>query len=669
MCKTISNIIGSLLILFASLYASNANAVDLVLDGSKTMLSGTECGLATYRFGTQTSYSGKQLDLIMEVTEEDNDYVGPCVQLTGNQVSLYLKDTDAGDNVAYMDLKFTVVEKGTRTPVPVDRILVTNFDLDSNGDPYYSLSDDVYYKDADGAYISSNSAVQYSEGSFYGKYNVKMRGKTSGDCNDGTTTTDVTCRAAAIWINGENGPNTVSTIYARAQNDNAYGTYAPQTAMRLIQFSFELVHFQGLVTAGTDYGDAPNSYGSTGHKTDVNIGLGHGEIADSEAAHQGSDNADADDKSTNGFDDENAVFLNEKSLDGQTLNAETTENLSILTFGSGYLNAWIDWNRDGDFNDANEQIINKYRVSTTSVATNTIPLDIPGSMVSGKSFMRVRFSTDSNVGPSGYSSSPGEVEDYMVVLAVKDYDYGDAPDGLDIFNYGVAKHVMNGPSKLGIGRNKPEKDSETEVSSWKSDWDGKMKGKHKGWFDKFKKNNKSNERSPIEVTDGDGEEEDGLTKEKFIWKNAESCSGLMPDGTHGTINMDSQTFCLELEASNESNVAAQLVAWVDFDNNGVFDDPAERSVVNVDADPANDATQGNVPAGTSNEKVVVYWNNLSEPVDEVSTFIRMRLTTDPAFKSNHSPDPIAVATDGEVEDSAITLKPYSSLEVQTDNNL
>jgi uncharacterized repeat protein (TIGR01451 family) len=810
---TLISLIFSFLYLFIP---TNAQAVDLVLNGTKTLLSGVECGVSKYRFGTTSSYNGKQLDLILDVLEEDNDYFGPCVQLTGNQVSFYLRDEDAGDNIAYMDLKFTVVEKGTLTPVEVDRILVTNFDLDRSDSLSLSATDDVYYRNADGAYISNNSLVQYSEGAFYGgKYNVKMRGRTSGNCNDSTSTTDVTCRAAAIWINGENGVNKISTIYARAQNDNAYGTSANRNYLRLIQFSFELIHFENLVTVASDYGDAPNSYGSAGHKLSANIGMGFGEIADNENAHQASNQANSDDNDTGAgnFDDENAVTLNGQDLNGQILQAETSKNLTVKTFGAGYLSGWIDWNRDGDFNDSDEQFLDDFHITTTSIGSNTIPINIPAHIRNGDSFIRFRYTTVQGIAASGYSTKPGEVEDYHIVLQVTedhgdapaiygdaihsfpatpsvylgsvvpdneltantpldgtgddkatddedalnklpaintdsssytlnipctgnatvaawidfnrnnifdvnerqsavcsatsvtlswtslnaltagktyvririasnadevanpdgwasdgevedyaltivppDYDYSDAPnDGTD-FNYGIAKHLLPADPKLFIGAIKPSKDDDTEFAGWQQEWVNN--GKHKNWFG-FKKfpflSGNGQSTSPLPDVVGDGTEEDGMTHTAFGWKNGANCTGTLPDGTQGTVTMTDTLYCITVNANNNLSIAAQLVGWIDFNQNGEFDDPGERSVVNLDADINNDATQGNVPAGSTNQPIVIYWNNQTKVSGDLNTFIRLRLTSDPIFKSNHSPDPVGIASNGEVEDSALTV--------------
>ncbi len=223
-----------LIMFFLTIQASFG--VSIVLDGSKTILSGHDCSTATYRFGTKTSYNGDNLDIILEVTDEDNDYLGgACVDTQNGVVSFHIRDRDYSNNIASMDLKFTVVKQGTLSPINVDMLTVTNFDLDSN-DNGGTETDDVYYKNPLETLISSDSDVLLQSGEFYdNEYDVKLRGKNDGNCNDSATLTELSCRAGAIWKNS-------SSIYARVQNDNAYGQYYNpynNDAHRLIQFSFE----------------------------------------------------------------------------------------------------------------------------------------------------------------------------------------------------------------------------------------------------------------------------------------------------------------------------------------------------------------------------------------------------------------------------------------------
>ena len=172
-------IFGSLLVpffLLSPLFTPNAQAVSIELDGTRSVTSGSDCGIATYRFGSTSTFDGKQLVILVEVLDEDNEYSGgQCIAIDSltNLLAVNIRDKDAGDNVAYMDLRITVVEKGTTTPLEVDRLTITGFDLDI-GDSRFSGTDDIYLGSPDGVYITSDSQVQYSQGSFFGgQYQAK----------------------------------------------------------------------------------------------------------------------------------------------------------------------------------------------------------------------------------------------------------------------------------------------------------------------------------------------------------------------------------------------------------------------------------------------------------------------------------------------------------------
>ncbi len=86
--------------------------------------------------------------------------------------------------------------------------------------------------------------------------------------------------------------------------------------------------------------------------------------------------------------------------------------LTVIAAGSGILNAWIDWNRDGNWSDPGEQILTNV---TTANETNTFILDVPATFVSGQTFARFRISSEADLAPTGLARD-GEVEDYAVVL-------------------------------------------------------------------------------------------------------------------------------------------------------------------------------------------------------------------------------------------------------------
>ncbi len=91
----------------------------------------------------------------------------------------------------------------------------------------------------------------------------------------------------------------------------------------------------------------------------------------------------------------------------------TTANITVNVSASCFLDAWVDWNRDGDWNDAGENIAFGTAMST---GNNSLNVPVPAGASLGTSFARFRVSTSgSGSAPFGPGAS-GEVEDYQVNL-------------------------------------------------------------------------------------------------------------------------------------------------------------------------------------------------------------------------------------------------------------
>ena len=76
-----------------------------------------------------------------------------------------------------------------------------------------------------------------------------------------------------------------------------------------------------------------------------------------------------------------------------------------------YWKAWVDYNNDGDFNDAGETILDTYGSFSSVAATVTIPASVP----LGPKRMRIAMSYDPTL-TTCPSSIWGEVEDYTFVI-------------------------------------------------------------------------------------------------------------------------------------------------------------------------------------------------------------------------------------------------------------
>ncbi len=217
----------------------------------------------------------------------------------------------------------------------------------------------------------------------------------------------------------------------------------------------------GLVLA-TDFGDAPESYGNagslyepswrdgavTGRKTDVfsnNVTLASMHVGqsasslgldiDAEPYQAYSDDARGDDRNT---DDEDGITGSVRIPAAPGL----TWSQQVACTGDGELYGWIDWNRNGTFEDAersgwqdanhdgqfeaSERGLGPACSNGVATLTWTIPEDVSVNQASPwedvSTFMRLRITKDRDPdgapiqpGPTGITAH-GEVEDYQVSL-------------------------------------------------------------------------------------------------------------------------------------------------------------------------------------------------------------------------------------------------------------
>jgi len=160
---------------------------------------------------------------------------------------------------------------------------------------------------------------------------------------------------------------------------------------------------------GLDWGDAPDPTYPT---LAINNGARHvtdrvtylGTSYDVEPDGMPSISAAGDD--LNRTDDEDGVKI-------PVLRRGNTANLLITaSVGGAYLNAWFDFNADGDWMDNGEYVIQAVQLAAGG---NILPLTIPSSAITDTTYARFRFSTTSGLNFNGLAND-GEVEDYRIVI-------------------------------------------------------------------------------------------------------------------------------------------------------------------------------------------------------------------------------------------------------------
>jgi uncharacterized repeat protein (TIGR01451 family) len=160
---------------------------------------------------------------------------------------------------------------------------------------------------------------------------------------------------------------------------------------------------------GIDHGDAPDpTYptlsASDGARHPFDGVLYLGSLVDGEADGQPTASADGDD--LDGTDDDDGVTLTSALRLG--LNA----TLDITASATGLLNAWVDFNADGDWNDAGEQV---FTDTALTAGSNSLQVAVPLDAMLGTTFARFRCDSTGGLAPTGLAAD-GEVEDYALTL-------------------------------------------------------------------------------------------------------------------------------------------------------------------------------------------------------------------------------------------------------------
>ena len=163
-----------------------------------------------------------------------------------------------------------------------------------------------------------------------------------------------------------------------------------------------------------DFGDAAASFGTQAAANGARHGLNSGEAirlggrVDSEPDGVPSASADSDDGG--GQSDEDGVRLLHPLVAGEAAEVDIEIN------GSGFLSAWVDFNRD-DVWTADDQIFSNLLVDEhTETLSFLVPQDLANEHYGSTTTARFRVSTQPIESPHGYAAD-GEVEDHLFAVA------------------------------------------------------------------------------------------------------------------------------------------------------------------------------------------------------------------------------------------------------------
>jgi hypothetical protein len=280
--------------------------------------------------------------------------------------------------------------------------------------------------------------------------------------------------------------------------------------------------------AGLDFGDAPDTYSTTlaanGARHIVVPGFSLGATIDAEVNGQPSAGANGDGA------DEDGVALPAGSIIKTCASNTLTVNLTNTAAQSTpKLDAWIDFDGDGHFDDPRDRVATALALVSGS---NILTVNAPCNARTSNTYARFRLSSSGIATPSGVALN-GEVEDYAVVVEALDYGDAPAPYPTLLANNGARHRVLpSGNPTLGT-------------------------------FVDVESDGQPNSTATGDDTSGVPDDEDGVTFPFPLVLGAPSSMSVRTGATGGNVS-----------------------CWVDFNANGSWNDAGEKVVSDV-AMPAN----------------------------------------------------------------------------------
>lgn len=328
---------------------------------------------------------------------------------------------------------------------------------------------------------------------------------------------------------------TATTTYARFRLSSAGGLGPTGNAP-----DGEVEDYAVAMLGVVDFGDAPDSYGtlfaSGGPNHALLTGFSLGATVDSESNGQPNVGATGDGA------DEDGVSFPAMSM----LTACQSVNLSVtLTNTAGVatprLDAWIDFDGDGAFNDPRDRIASGLALVA---GANTVPVNVPCNARSAASYARFRLSSTGVAGPGG-PATDGEIEDWAVTT--KGLDFGDAPDPTfpTLLASNGARHAVLPTGNPVLG------------STVDTEPNGQPTAQHNG-----------------DDNNGSPDDEDGVV-----------FPAVLIPGTPGTMEVSSAT-------------GGELTAWIDFNQNGSWTDAGEQVATSLVIGAGTTPVSFPVPVGS-----------------------------------------------------------------------
>ncbi|WP_157593857.1 GEVED domain-containing protein [Rubripirellula obstinata] len=285
-------------------------------------------------------------------------------------------------------------------------------------------------------HVGNETAFAESQANFFVLYSQNMLTRISNNDLEETVfhesvhaALDANNLNTSAWLSAQQGDNAFITEYAReipGKEDMAETAIFAYTMLqhpgRLPAYVeqwmeqnnpnklafFADLYADDLTTVAeppSDFGDAPDSYDTTlasdgARHAAVGPILGTLRDVDEDARAPLNGTSDNDDGVMFG-----AIGVNASM-------AAVNIDVSNAIDEEAKVDAWIDFNRDGDFEDPGENVLQNVTVNN---GMQTLNFFLPNSLTVGENYARVRLSSEGGLGPNGLAAD-GEVEDYVIQI-------------------------------------------------------------------------------------------------------------------------------------------------------------------------------------------------------------------------------------------------------------
>ena len=367
------------------------------------------------------------------------------------------------------------------------------------------------------------------------------------------------------------------------------------------------------------------------------------------------------------------IYVNYSNYTSDTTSIDHYSKIATITIAnphpSNKLYAWVDWNKDGDFDDNNEQVCNKDASSSPVTFDLTVPPFFTPTN-NGSTRMRIRLNdTTENGNYTNISnetacgeSSYGEIEDYTINIDIKLKAGFIANNTGNFINDTV---IFTDKSELG----------DNPITSWEWTFEGgnpstfngqnppEIIYENEGTYDvklvisdgldtttEFKNDyiyvDKYCSASAITITDG----YEYISNVTFVNINKTSQSSGYSDfiSEVATIGFNTETATVTIANSYQSD---KIHAWIDWNKDGDFDDTNEHVCNGVDASSSYVTFDVVIPSS-------LYYSGIGN--------IRMRIRLEDSEHEGNG-TPCGVSTYGEVEDYTIYIEPMVNINNISDN--